>query len=99
MKISAEQAALVADLANLDLSPEQMKRITHDLEEILTHMETLNRIDTTGVEPMAQVLFDAAESPLLRPDEPRPGIGVEGALANAPLAGSGYFKVPKVIER
>ncbi len=99
MKISPEQAAMVADLANLDLTPEQLQRITHDLEEILTHMETLNRADTTGVEPMAQVLFDAAASPLLRADEPQPGIGVEGALLNAPLAGAGHFKVPKVIER
>ena len=99
MKISPEQAAMVADLANLDLTPEEMQRITHDLEEILTHMETLNRADTTGVEPMAQVLFDAAASPLLRADEPRPGIGVEGALLNAPLSGAGHFKVPKVIER
>ncbi len=99
MKITPQQAAMVAGLANLDLTAEELQRITRDLEEILTHMETLNRADTTGVEPMAQVLFDAAASPLLRADEPQAGIGVDGALLNAPLSGAGHFKVPKVIER
>jgi aspartyl-tRNA(Asn)/glutamyl-tRNA(Gln) amidotransferase subunit C len=62
-------------------------------------METLNEVDTSTVEPMAQVLYDADETAALRDDRERPTLGNEAALANAPLAGSGYYKVPKVIER
>ena len=75
-----------------------MVRLSHDLDEILTHIDKLNEIDTADVEPMAQVLFDAGETATLRPDAERPPLGNEAALANAPQAGTGYFKVPKVIE-
>jgi aspartyl-tRNA(Asn)/glutamyl-tRNA(Gln) amidotransferase subunit C len=48
---------------------------------------------------MAQVLYDAGDTATLREDDPRPVLGSETAVANAPAAGGGYFKVPKVIER
>jgi aspartyl-tRNA(Asn)/glutamyl-tRNA(Gln) amidotransferase subunit C len=48
---------------------------------------------------MAQVLYEAEETATLRPDRERPGLGNELALANAPLATAGYFKVPEVIKR
>lgn len=88
----------MADLANLKLNDEEVRRMSSELDEILTHIGTLNELDTTGVEPMAQVLFDAGES-TLRPDCEWEPLGNQSALANAPLAGAGYFKVPKVIER
>ena len=44
-------------------------------------------------------LFDAEETATLREDRERPTLSNHDALANAPVAGSGYFKVPKVIER
>ena len=59
----------------------------------------LNELDTTNVAPMAQVLSDAEPSATLRDDNVRPPLGNIPALANAPLTGVGYFKVPKVIER
>ena len=62
-------------------------------------MDKLKEIDTSGVEPMAQVLYDAEETATLRPDVPRPPLNNQAALANAPQPGAGYFKVPKVIER
>ena len=99
MKITEEQVAYVANLGNLELTPEETHRMARDLDEILTHIETLNRLDTTGVEPMAQVLYPSEESATLREDAPRPTLGTETALANAPLSAAGYFKVPKVIER
>ena len=73
--------------------------MVHDLGSILEHMERLAEIDTEGVAPMAQVLYEAGETATLRPDIERAPLGNGSALANAPLAGSGYFKVPKVIER
>jgi len=53
----------------------------------------------SNVQPMAQVLYEAEETATLRADIERPTLGNEAALANAPLAGAGYYKVPKVIER
>jgi len=99
MKLTEDEVRYVADLANLRLTAEETRRMSTDLEAILTHIETLNELDTANVEPMAQVLYDAEETATLRDDVERPGLGPDVALANAPLAGGGYFKVPKVIER
>jgi len=74
----------------------------HDLDGILAQMDVLAGIDTDGVEPMAQVLYDASENgenPTLRADIERPSLDNEVALQNAPVSGEGYFKVPRVIER
>jgi len=99
VKITEQEVRYVADLANLSLGEAEVHRFQADLNEILGHMEKLNDIDTTGVEPMAQVLYEAAETATLRADIERPALGTELALANAPQAGAGYFKVPKVVER
>ena len=81
------------------MTDEEIVRMQADLDGILEHMASLDEIDTTNVEPMAQVLFDAEETATLRADVPVPPLGNEAALANAPQAGAGYFKVPQVIER
>jgi aspartyl-tRNA(Asn)/glutamyl-tRNA(Gln) amidotransferase subunit C len=99
MKLTEKEVRYVADLANLKLSESEVPRMVANLDEILAHMDRLIEIDTTGVEPMAQVLYEAAETATLREDVPRAPLGSEAALANAPLAGPGYFKVPLVIER
>jgi aspartyl-tRNA(Asn)/glutamyl-tRNA(Gln) amidotransferase subunit C len=100
MSISEQEIRRVAELANLALTDDEVARMALDLSGILTHVDKLNELDTTGVEPMAQVLaFTEDETATLREDRERPSLGNHDALANAPLAGSGYFKVPKVIER
>jgi aspartyl-tRNA(Asn)/glutamyl-tRNA(Gln) amidotransferase subunit C len=99
VKITEPQVRYVADLANLQLRDDEVARMSRELGEILTHMETLNELDTSSVEPMAQVLYDAGAATTLRPDVEREPLGNAAALANAPLAGGGYFKVPRVIER
>jgi len=99
VKITEKEVRYVADLANLQLTDPEIGRLAKDLDEILTHIDTLNEIDTSHVEPMAQVLYDAAETATLRDDTECAPLGNEAALANAPLAGNGYYKVPKVIER
>lgn len=99
MKITEKEVRYVAALANLQLADEEIAKLQADLNGILEHMDKLNEIDTTGVEPMAQVLFDADETATLREDVPVPPLGNQAALANAPQSGAGYFKVPQVIER
>ena len=99
MKITEKEVRYVAGLANLTLSEQEIAKLQSDLDGILGHMDSLNEIDTTGVEPMSQVLFDAGETATLRPDRPVTPLDNKAALANAPQPGAGYFKVPKVIER
>ena len=99
MKITEAEVRRVADLANLKLTDSEIARMAKDMDEILTHMDALSELDTSAVEPMAQVLYQSEETATLREDQPIPPLGNEIALANAPLAGAGYYKVPKVIER
>lgn len=101
MKITEEQVRYVADLANLRLQPEEVSAMAKDMDEILGYMEKLSELDTSAVEPMAQVLYEADPASTWREDEERPERRFDSATAtaNAPLAGAGYFKVPKVIDR
>ncbi len=99
MKITESEVRNVADLANLDLTESEIVRLAKDMDEILTHMDALNELDTSTVEPMTQVLYQSEESATLRADQVTPPIGNEAALTNAPVSGAGYYKVPKVIER
>jgi len=97
LTLTQDQVRRVATLANLALTPDEVEHMTTDLSGILTHIDELNELDTTGVEPMAQVLYDSSSG--LREDVERTPLSNEDALANAPSAGSGYYKVPKVIDR
>ena len=99
MKITEKEVRYVAELANLNLNEAEVHKFQADLDEILGHVARLNEIDTTGVEPMAQVLYAAGDTDTWRADRERPPLGTDVALANAPQPGTGYFKVPKVIER
>ena len=99
MKLTEKEVRYVADLANLGLSDDEVRKFARDMDGILEHMDKLNELDTSSVEPMAQVLYAADETATLRPDRERPPLGNEAALANAPQRGAGYFKVPRVIER
>ena len=109
MKITEKEVRRVADLANLKLTEAEVARFQADLDGILQHMDRLNEIDTSGVEPMAQVLLGADPGATdqcvkdlgatLRADVATLPLGNQAALANAPQPGGGYFKVPKVIER
>jgi len=99
LKLTEKEVRYVANLANLNLTEEEVARMVHDLGGILGHMDRLREIDTQGVAPMAQVLFETEETATLRPDVERAPLGNQLALANAPASGGGYFKVPRVIER
>jgi aspartyl-tRNA(Asn)/glutamyl-tRNA(Gln) amidotransferase subunit C len=99
VKLTEEQVRYVAGLANLALSEGEIHQYAHDLSDILTHIDKLNELNTDGVEPMAQVLFEAEETATLRDDVPGPCLSNAEAVANAAVSGQGYFKVPRVIER
>ncbi len=94
MKISKEQVQYVARLARLELEPEQLDNFARQLATILDYMETLSRVDTTGVEPTAHVL---SITNAFRRDQVRQHLDRSQALANAPASEEGSFVVPKVI--
>jgi aspartyl-tRNA(Asn)/glutamyl-tRNA(Gln) amidotransferase subunit C len=94
----------VAELANLELTPEEEPRMQRDLNAILGHIAQLNELDTADVPPMAQVgemLGGAADSTgaSLRRDTVRPSLDRVAVMAAAPESDGRFFKVHKVIER
>ncbi len=99
MKITEQQVRYVAELANLTLTDDEMGHMVHDMDEILSHMDKLNELDTTDVEPMAQVLFESEETATLREDRERATLPNAEATGNAANSAQGYFKVPRVIEK
>ena len=99
MRLTEKDVRYVAALANLNLSEDEVGQMLHDLDGILAQMDALAEINTDDVAPMAQVLFETEENAALRADVERPPLGNELALENAPVSGTGYFKVPRVIER
>jgi aspartyl-tRNA(Asn)/glutamyl-tRNA(Gln) amidotransferase subunit C len=99
MALTEKDAQYVAELAHLELTEEEMKKFMPQLDSILEYMQKLNELDTTQVEPMAQVSYAASENPSIRSDQPRNTFTREEALANAPDQGASWFKVPRVIEK
>lgn len=97
----------VAELAHLELTPEEESRMSRDLSAILDYVAQLTQLDTSAVAPMSQVAEVLAASTdtepeklsVLRDDLPRPCLPRESAMAAAPETDGVYFKVPKVIER
>ena len=89
------QVEHVADLARLQLSREELERLSTQLSRILTYMEELNAVDTTGISPTTSVVVSDAN--VLREDEVRPSLPQENALSNAPDAVDGLFQVPHII--
>ncbi len=94
-KLTPEEVQHIAELAKLDLSEDETERYASDLSAILDYAQQLQDVDTDHIPPTASVL------PLrnvMRPDEARPGLEPEDALANAPESDKGYFKVHAVLE-
>jgi aspartyl-tRNA(Asn)/glutamyl-tRNA(Gln) amidotransferase subunit C len=94
----------VAALANLQLTAEEEERMQRDLNAILGHVAALSRLDTAGVEPMAQVgqlleLAPALAGSSLRQDAVVPSVDRAAVMAEAPDTDGRFFRVPKVIER
>jgi aspartyl-tRNA(Asn)/glutamyl-tRNA(Gln) amidotransferase subunit C len=100
MKISREDVLRVAELAYLDLSEAELETYRAQIDDILEYIGKLNELDTSKVEPMAQVLTDdQTADATLREDLIVPCAVADEVLAHAPDPEPPYFRVPKVIER
>jgi aspartyl-tRNA(Asn)/glutamyl-tRNA(Gln) amidotransferase subunit C len=111
--VPLEQVLRIAELAQLELTPDEQQGMLRDLNAILGHVTQLNELDTGDVPPMTQVNAAMRAGPsadaeshgsvasgnVLRDDVPRPSLDRAHAMAAAPETDGTYFKVPKVIER
>jgi len=95
-KITEAEVRHIAHLSRLKPSDEEVARFSQQLSAILDYMEQLNEVDTADVPPTAHVL---PIHNVFRPDEPRPGLTPEAALANAPQREQSFFVVPKVLDQ
>lgn len=93
--LSRQDVQRIADLARLELSEAELELFTRQLGDILTYVEQIRALDTTGVAPTSQVL----NRPVDRDDVPAPTLTRPELLDNAPDASTeaGLFKVPRVI--
>ena len=89
--ISREQVLHVARLARLELSEDEVQRMTADLDRVLDHIEMISRLDLENVPPTSHVV--EVEN-ALRKDEPRPSLPREVVLSQAPEVLDGGFAVP-----
>jgi aspartyl-tRNA(Asn)/glutamyl-tRNA(Gln) amidotransferase subunit C len=100
-KVSEEDVERVAELAHLELAPEETGRMLRDLNAILDYVAELNELDTSGVEPLAQVseLGNVVGPSGPRADKVAPSLQRAAVMSQAPESDQVFFKVPKVIEK
>jgi aspartyl-tRNA(Asn)/glutamyl-tRNA(Gln) amidotransferase subunit C len=94
MALTREEVLHVANLARLSLVPDEIERLTRQLNDILAYVEKLQELDTAGVEPLAHVIpvFN-----VFRQDAVSPGLDRDTALDNGPAREEGAFVVPRII--
>lgn len=98
MRISEEDIEKIAQLAHLEITPEQLGIFAPQMTEIVTYVEQLNALDTSNVEPSLGGLTPEGEATdPTRDDVVGPSLGQSLALAEAPDPASGYFRVPKIL--
>ena len=98
MKISREDVLKVAALANLELSDAEVDTYRGHLDDILTYIDKLNEVDTSGVEPLTQVVAASTDDSLREDVIVRADV-ISEVLQGAPDPEAPYFRVPRVIEK
>jgi len=98
MPITKTDVEKIAELARLELTPEETDLFTSQLGSIIGHVEKLNELDTSDVLPMSHCVSGGGDIEYAqREDQVMPSLGQKLAVESAPDTESGYFKVPKVI--
>ena len=99
MSLTPTDIARIANLARLELAPEESERMLASLNGFFGIVEAMSAVDTSGVEPLAQPTAAVQDVALrLRDDVASEPNNREAYMRNAPEAAEGYFLVPKVIE-
>lgn len=95
MKVTKETIEHVAKLARLNITEHEKEKLTYEMENIISYVDKLNELDTTGVKPMEHVI---PMKNVFRDDNVEKSYDREKILSNAPSKEDGCFKVPKVVE-
>ena len=93
-RISAEVVVKVSRLARLDVTPDEVQRITTQMAGMLEHFADIDALDLSDIEPMTQPY---PLSNVFREDVVVTGLDREEVLANAPAAEDGRFRVPPIV--
>ena len=98
MPITRDEAARIAELANLELTDEEKEALSSQLAAIVDYIDQLNELDTSSVKAWQhRSAGEAIVSFASREDMVTGSLGQEKALENAPDAADGHFRVPRVI--
>jgi aspartyl-tRNA(Asn)/glutamyl-tRNA(Gln) amidotransferase subunit C len=93
-RITADEVRELAMLTRLRLSDPEVAAMTDNLGAILDYVDALSALDTAAVEPMTHAVpFDCPT----RPDEVKPSLPRDEALANAPRRDGDFFQVPRIV--
>lgn len=85
----------IAELSNLNLSDEQLKKLKPQLAQILEYVEKLNQVETSEFEGTARVTHSEN---ILSTDQPKKSLSQDEALSNAKLTENGQFKVSAILD-
>jgi aspartyl-tRNA(Asn)/glutamyl-tRNA(Gln) amidotransferase subunit C len=96
MEVTDSMVENLADLSRLMFNEGEKEQIKKDLQRMISFVDKLNEVDTTGVKPL---LHMTDEINVYRDDNVQGSMNKELALENAPLTDGNYFKVPKVIKK
>lgn len=98
MPINESDIEKIAQLAHLEITSDELKVFAPQIAEIVTYVEQLSALDTSNVEPALGGLTPEGErTDSARDDVVTPSLGQKVALAEAPDAAAGHFRVPKVL--
>ena len=98
MPITEADVEKVAQLAQLDITPAELKIFAPQMGDIVAYVEQLNALDMSNVPPALGGLTPEGEATdSARDDAVVPSLGQKKALAEAPDAAAGHFRVPKVL--
>jgi len=84
-----------AQLARLDLTDDEIATFQSQLSQVLEYVDQLKKVNVDDVDPSP---YSDAEFNVVRPDEVRPSLTHEQAIANAPQKANNLVMVTKVIE-
>jgi aspartyl-tRNA(Asn)/glutamyl-tRNA(Gln) amidotransferase subunit C len=95
MALTPQTVKYVAELSRIELSDQELEKLSKQLESILTFIDQLKLLDVSSIQPTSHIL---PVNNVLREDQPRDSLPIEKVLANAPKKKDNFFIVPKVIE-
>lgn len=98
MPITEADVEKIAQLAHMEITPAELKIFAPQMADIVSYVEQLDEVATSNIEPsLGGLTPEGQATDSARDDAATPSLGQELALAEAPEAAEGHFRVPKVL--